>query len=162
MILWYTNKTKKYRNSQTAVIWKGSKGNANVWRLWTCTLLVGVGVGVWVLRKVKGEHFTDDAVSLLRERGKKRVMPSFKSITFPTSICENCSMCVYVCMHASIFLFCYSQEDTNLWVDSNEWVCLCVKLLLQRDDNGLEVHHWLVFDVVGHLHTKMIHQSSNM
>ena len=43
------------------------------------------------------------------------------------------------------------SEDAHLWVDSDEGVGLGVELLLQRDDHGLEVHHRLVLDVVGHL-----------
>lgn len=38
-----------------------------------------------------------------------------------------------------------------LWINANEWVCLGVEFLLQRNDDGLEVQHRLVFDIIGHL-----------
>uniref|UniRef100_A0A0E9WKZ7 Uncharacterized protein n=1 Tax=Anguilla anguilla TaxID=7936 RepID=A0A0E9WKZ7_ANGAN len=74
-------------------------------------LFIGVRVGVRILREVKGQHFADDAVSLLR-------------------------------------------------VHANERVSLGVKLLFERDDNGLEVLHRLVLYVVGHLANVCVVQGS--
>lgn len=53
-------------------------------------------------------------------------------------------------------------QRANLWVDADERVSLGVKLLLQGDDDGLEVLHRLVFDVVGHLEEKAEHQTCHL
>lgn len=41
--------------------------------------------------------------------------------------------------------------QTNLWVNTDQRVCLGVELLLEGNNNGLEVLYRLVLDVIGHL-----------
>lgn len=48
-------------------------------------------------------------------------------------------------------IFRVDKIETNLWINTNERVCLGVEFLLQRNNDGLEVLHRLVFDVICHL-----------
>lgn len=42
--------------------------------------------------------------------------------------------------------------NPDLWIHSDQGVCLSVKLLFQRDHDSLEVLHRLILDVVCDLH----------
>lgn len=107
-------------------------------------LFIWIGVGVRILGEVKGEHFANDTISLLQiERKKNRLKQSN-----PSSSCGEPVKAAGITVESNIIW------RTNLWVDADERVRLSVELLLQGDDNGLEVLHRLVLNVIGHLEVR--------
>lgn len=108
-------------------------------------LFIWIGVGVRILGEVKSEHFANDTISLLQmeEKKKNRLKQSNTS-----------SSCGEPVEAAGIIVESNIIWRTNLWVDADERVRLSVELLLQGDDNGLEVLHRLVLNVIGHLEVR--------
>lgn len=111
--------------------------------LQTGDLFIGIWVGIWILRQVKGQNLTDDAVSLLRTKEKKNMATFLIDsgiIVWPMDIKSE-----------SVVSCHFTVSCTYLRVDPNQGVSLGVELLFQRDHDGLEILHWLILYVVSYL-----------